>query len=215
MILIQIATLLFAAPEQSGQLKIRFLGNEAFEITDGVTTLLSDFPYESGAFGYMTYEPGLLETRKNAYCLITHQHKDHFDAALQSKVGCKVLGPADVLQKIPAESRAKWEKHQARVSDINIIAIPSPHGKVDHYSYRVDWKNKSFYFVGDTEEPAGLLEQSNLDVLFITPWLLEKIPEQKLKTLAKRVVIYHHTAEDKINCSFCLVPKQGEIVTAG
>ncbi|MCI0605010.1 MBL fold metallo-hydrolase [bacterium] len=212
MILILVASLVFSVPEDPAQLEMRFLGNEAFEITDGTTTILSDFPYESGAFGYMTYDPKLLNARKNAYCLITHQHQDHFDASLHSRIGCKVLGPPDVMQQVAKQSRVNWEKHLARVDDVNIRAIPSTHGKVDHYSYRVEWKNKSFYFVGDTDDPATLLSQPKLDVLFITPWLLEKIPEEKLKTLANTVVIYHHAAKEEINCSNCILPKQGQTI---
>ena len=212
MIFVLLASLVFAVPEDAGQFEIRFLGNEAFEITDGTTTILSDFPYESGAFGYMTYNPELLKPRENAHCLITHQHKDHFDVSLQSKVGCKVFGPTGLLQKVPKESRGTWEKERARIKDIDITAIPTPHGNVEHYSYRVDWKNKSFYFVGDTEDPAALLKQPKLDVLFITPWLLQKIPQQKWKSLAERLVIYHHAAKEKVDCSICIVPKQGETI---
>ena len=36
--------------------EIEFIGNAAFRITDGTTTLLTDFPYRSGASGYMSYE---------------------------------------------------------------------------------------------------------------------------------------------------------------
>lgn len=38
-----------AAP--AGELKFTFIGNMAFHVTDGKTTLVSDFPYRSGAFG--------------------------------------------------------------------------------------------------------------------------------------------------------------------
>ncbi len=43
-------------PLQAQTLEFHFIGNMAYEISDGETTLLSDFPYESGAFGYMTYK---------------------------------------------------------------------------------------------------------------------------------------------------------------
>ena len=39
-------------------LEIRFIGNAAFELTDGRTTLLVDFPYESGTGGFMAYDSG-------------------------------------------------------------------------------------------------------------------------------------------------------------
>ena len=43
-------------PPDPPRLTARFIGNMAFAITDGKTTLYTDFPYESGAFGYMSYD---------------------------------------------------------------------------------------------------------------------------------------------------------------
>ena len=40
----------------AGNLSFQFIGNMAFSISDGKTTLYSDFPYESSAFGYMKYD---------------------------------------------------------------------------------------------------------------------------------------------------------------
>jgi hypothetical protein len=49
--------LMFAFPfAAANKLHFKFIGNQAFLITDGNTTLLTDFPYTSGAFGYMTYD---------------------------------------------------------------------------------------------------------------------------------------------------------------
>ncbi len=44
-----------AAPP--AELRFTFIGNMAFHVTDGQDVLLTDFPYESGAFGYMKWEP--------------------------------------------------------------------------------------------------------------------------------------------------------------
>jgi hypothetical protein len=43
-------------PAQAPSLTATFIGNMAFAITDGATTLYTDFPYESGVFGYMAYD---------------------------------------------------------------------------------------------------------------------------------------------------------------
>ncbi len=40
-------------PAAPAKLQAQFIGNMAFAITDGKTALYTDFPYESGAFGYM------------------------------------------------------------------------------------------------------------------------------------------------------------------
>jgi L-ascorbate metabolism protein UlaG (beta-lactamase superfamily) len=206
-ILMSTALLVLETAEQP-YLEIHFLGNEAFEITDGQTTLLSDFPYQSGAFGYMTYNEALLSTRQNSTCLITHQHADHFDASLITRIGCKVLGPQDVLEKVSPNLRWKWEDRRIRINDMEVKAIRTPHGLIDHFSYLVLWKNRKLYFVGDTDDPSELLKQTNLDVLFITPWLAKRIPQQKLKRLSHKIVIYHHRTDEKIKCSNCIVPAQ-------
>jgi L-ascorbate metabolism protein UlaG (beta-lactamase superfamily) len=80
-------------PAESESLRFRFIGNEAFEITDGETTLLTDFPYRSGSFGYMTYGSAELRPRENAVCLVTHRHLDHFDPDLVAGIGCTLVGP--------------------------------------------------------------------------------------------------------------------------
>lgn len=91
---------------QAPSLRFRFIGNEAFAITDGKSTIVTDFPYESGYSGYMTYrwEDAALTTGE-VTCLITHGHRDHFDAVLTEKLGCRVAGPEPVLARVPRERR--------------------------------------------------------------------------------------------------------------
>ena len=72
----------------------------------------------------MTYGAEMLVPRKNATCLISQDHKDHFDVALLSKIGCKVLGPDEVLEKIPFDARWKWENNEARIGELGIQASP-------------------------------------------------------------------------------------------
>ncbi|MCI0415294.1 hypothetical protein L0222_21180, partial [bacterium] len=47
------------------ELEFRFIGNMAFAISDGKVTLYTDFPYESGAFGYMKYDLKDVKISKN------------------------------------------------------------------------------------------------------------------------------------------------------
>ncbi len=53
---IALAGLLWA-PHQSPTLSITIVGNAGVLLSDGATSLLVDLPYESGAFGYQTYDP--------------------------------------------------------------------------------------------------------------------------------------------------------------
>lgn len=61
-------------------LTIRFIGNAAFELTDGRSTPLVDFPYESGG-GYMSFDSAAVRPRGDVLALFTHRHRDHFDRA--------------------------------------------------------------------------------------------------------------------------------------
>jgi hypothetical protein len=64
--------ILSSPPRQSPALTATFIGNMAFAVTDGTTTLYTDFPYESGYSGYMTYDFDAVPKAKDSLCLITH-----------------------------------------------------------------------------------------------------------------------------------------------
>jgi glyoxylase-like metal-dependent hydrolase (beta-lactamase superfamily II) len=201
-----------AAPARADGLAARFLGNEAFEITDGKTTLLTDFPYRSGAFGYMAYDPAELRPRREALCLITHGHEDHFEADLVERLGCQVLGPPDVLERV-----SKWlvlsGPAPIRFRDLAITPVATDHARVGHFSYLVEWAGLRLYFTGDTEVVRELSAQRSLDALFISPWLLEAAGKARALPEASRIVVYHHQAAETVPfCPHCIVPRQGQIV---
>jgi Beta-lactamase superfamily domain len=189
----------------STKLEITFIGNEAFEITDGKVTLLSDFPYVSGAFGYMKYDMDKIRPKGKVLCLITHEHDDHFSPNLWAHKGW-------YLAASPRITTPGVEAFRLAFSDtilfegIRIIPQKTPHTKA-HYSYLVEWHGKRFYFPGDTD--AAELLPKEMDVLFITPWLFKIAKDKNIQLHAKSIVLYHHTFE-KIDCINCIVPKQGD-----
>jgi L-ascorbate metabolism protein UlaG (beta-lactamase superfamily) len=200
------------APASAPGLSARFLGNEALEITDGRTTLLTDFPYQSGAFGYMEYDAAELRARKDALCLITHGHDDHFDAALVAKIGCRVYGPPDVLARVPKAAALDGSPPVA-FQDLSIRPVPTDHAGVGHYSYLVEWKGLRLYFTGDTEEVRELASQGSLDALFISPWLLEAARKANALPKATRIVVYHQRAGQATpHCPSCIVPRPGQVI---
>jgi len=73
---------LFARDAYSQSLEAQFIGNEAFRITDGNTTLMTDFPYKSGAYNYMKYKFDFSSVTGTVVSLITHRHDDHFAPVL-------------------------------------------------------------------------------------------------------------------------------------
>jgi hypothetical protein len=205
-----------AGTAAAATLSARFLGNEAFEISDGKTTLLTDFPYRSGAFGYMEYAPAEVRERKDSLCLITHAHADHFDAALAAKVGCRVLGPPPVLAGVP-EQKAIQETGTVRFAGLAVTPVRTGHGDAPHFSYLVEWAGLRLYFTGDTEDPAELSRQERLDALFISPWLLAAARTAGQLPPSSLVIVYHHQASEKVaDCSgSCVVPRPGQTLVIG
>ncbi|MGE5276627.1 MAG: MBL fold metallo-hydrolase [Acidobacteriota bacterium] len=206
------AALLARAGDGGGALRARFLGNAAFEITDGVTTLLTDFPYRSGAFGYMAYDASEIRSRPRSVCLFTHAHADHFEPALLARVGCRLVGPPPVLAAAPAGSAITPDRDGAlRIFGLTIDPIATPHGDTPHASYRVEWLGLRLYFTGDTDSARELAAQKGLDALFISPWLLAAARGSSALPAARRVIVCHQRAGEAIApCGGCIVPRQGE-----
>ena len=195
--------LLLATATTAGPvLSARFLGNAAFELSDGEATLLTDFPYRSGAFGYMEYDPKELSARPHSICLITHAHADHFEASLVAKIGCRLVDPA-----------AAAGGEDIRLQGITIKPVRTEHAGIAHFSYLVEWKGLRLYFTGDTESTVELARQGPLDALFITPWLLEAARAANALPDTPRVIVYHHQAGEKVPAGpGGIVPRQGQVI---
>jgi len=179
-----------AAAAPSRGLEFRFLGNMAFHITDGRTTLVTDFPYRSGYSGYMTWRPADVPPLAGAAALITHGHPDHFEPSLVEGTDLTLLAPPDVLRTVPQARRVPFGPHM-RFGGAEVEAFATPHARLDHYSYRVTWLGRRLYFTGDTESTDQLLAMTGLDVAFVSPWLLRAVARQGRRIDARRVVVYH------------------------
>ncbi len=191
-------------------LQARFIGNMAFAISDGKTTLYTDFPYESGYSGYMTYDFGAVPKAPGALCLITHGHRDHFDAPLFAKMDAMLIAPPSVEAKIGVTRVIPFATKMS-YRDIEIEAFRTPHGPIEHYSYLVTWHGRRLYFTGDTDSPDQLLAMRDLDVAFVSPWLLDAVLEKQGRVDARRVVCYHQTSDEKVQAfQDRLVPQQNQ-----
>jgi L-ascorbate metabolism protein UlaG (beta-lactamase superfamily) len=198
-----------AARASAGELHFRFIGNEAFLITDGVTSLLTDYPYQSGAFGYMTYDSSSVGPVANGLCLITHGHADHFDAKLFAATNFAIIAPPSVLALLNTERKIPF-REEMTYRDIRVRAFRTPHGDIEHYSYLVLWHGLRLYFTGDTDDTSELKNQKDLSAAFVSPWLLERMKNEHEKIHAKRVVVYHHKpGEEVAPYQDRLVPSQG------
>ena len=207
--------LLVAAQSVAPSITARFIGNAAFELSDGSTTILIDFPYGSGAFGYMQFPASELHRRSNALCLFTHGHADHFDGTAITSVGCQVAGPGEVQQAVPAEFRygpgPRWEFRGVRIE-----CIPTPHADVEHCSYVIEWLGNEIYVSGDIEDLDALDDpRLNARSLFLPAWLVSAVATRSLPA-DTRVVVHHHTATEEIPpCNSCFVPRQGATFPIG
>ncbi len=200
-------SLLLCIALSAQDLTIRFIGNCAFEMSDGEKTVLSDFPYKSGAFGYMHYNFDAVKPIGDVLCLITHNHQDHFQGDLM-KDNWTLAAPLDIPAPVDVE-RIKWGKEMTW-KDIKVTPIQTPHTP-EHHSYQMEWLGMTLYFTGDTETTEFLPEE-NVDVLFITPWLAEAAIKEGKTLRAYQVVIYHHRKNQKVACEHCMVPEQGAVI---
>jgi L-ascorbate metabolism protein UlaG (beta-lactamase superfamily) len=173
------------------EIRARFIGNMALQLTDGRVTLRTDFPYESGYSGYMTWTDALVPAAAGeTLCLVTHSHRDHFLAALAPRYCQKLAGPADVTAALP--DRALPMGRAVTFGTLAVTPLATPHARLEHYSYLVEWSGLRFYFTGDTEDATELLRQRDLDAAFVSPWLLRSATQGGRRIDARRVVVYHH-----------------------
>ncbi len=199
----------YAARAKPGSLLFTFIGNETFAITDGEMTLITDYPYSPS--GYMVYD--FIATKPTGFvtCLITHGHKDHFSFSAYIKHSWALIGPPSVVDPIKGyETLQALDGEPVEFEGLHIVPIATPHGDMEHNSYLVTWHGVRMYFAGDTEVDNALLEAQDLDVAFVSPWLLDVVRRNGGKIDARRVIVYHHRLdEDVVEYADRLVPVQG------
>jgi L-ascorbate metabolism protein UlaG (beta-lactamase superfamily) len=199
---------------QGPPLEVRFIGNMAVAVTDGTVTLVTDFPYESGYSGYMTYAPSdIRSSTSTTLALITHRHRDHWERLLFTGTTWKLAGPSDVTAGLPANRVISLAPTTA-FGPLTIERVETPHANVGHYSYVVTWHGRRLYFSGDTESGDSLASAKDLDVAFVSPWMYRSLRRRGVRIDAKRIVIYHHHAGERVaECvDRCLVPAQGDAI---
>ncbi len=171
-------------------LSITFIGNAAFQLTDGETTLVTDLPYQSGAFRYMTYDLGTVRPEGRVVSVITHRHDDHFDPGLFLQQDWQIVGPEEVTESFSV-NRVIDLAPEIVVDRFTIRPLRTPHRDTEHYSYLIIWGGRRLYFTGDTEDPVALLAMEPLDVAFVTAWLMCAVAERGAQVPANQVVLHH------------------------
>ncbi len=207
-------TVLQAGEPQSPALRVRFIGNEGFALSDGRTTLVTDLPYQPGAFGYMSYDPASLPSEGRVVSLISHRHADHWDRDLFLERDWIIIGPAEVTNDLPSERVIDF-REVIEVGDFTVVPHRTGHGDTEHYSYLVTWRGRRLYFVGDTEDASHILSVRDLDIAFVTRWLGCTAGAFGRPIDADQLVLYHHReGEGTLGCFEARVMEQGEWFTA-
>jgi len=183
---------------QSKEIKIEFLGNCGLYLTDGTTNIYTDFPYKSGAHGYMEFDESKLDNiKENSIFIFTHKHSDHY-----SKKNLKKVIKEKGGTKYGVSNISELEKLNKTLNDFEIKAFKTKHKvfgiNFRHYSYLITWHGKRIYLSGDTTNPETIGKIKNIDLAFIPYWLYENAKEQNVLIDADEIGIYHlHPAEIK------------------
>jgi hypothetical protein len=197
---------------QSNEIKIKFIGNCGLYLTDGKSNLYVDFPYKSGAYGYMKYDSTEIDSLKdNSIFLFTHRHADHYSKKIINKIKNKgkVFGNWNTR---------KFEVLNNSIEDFKIEAFKTKHRfTFKHYSYLIIWHGKRIYLSGDTESAETIATVKNIDLAFVPYWIMLDAKEKNLKIDAVKIGIYHLYPNQKINNGnperIILLHKQGEIIS--
>ena len=191
---------------QSKVIDITFIANAGFYMTDGNKEIYFDFPYKSGAYGYMTYDEAELNKFKDSSIFIfTHKHADHYSKKLVKKLKGKVYA---------GRNRKKISKLEKDIPDFKIKSYKTKHRfSFKHYSYVIEWHGKKLFVSGDTEHPETIGLIKNIDFAFIPTWILFYAKEKNIIVDAKTKVLYHlypnEEVEIKTSEDFIIFDKQG------
>ena len=201
-----------AACARPATLTIRFIGNAAFELSDGRATLLVDFPYESGTDGFMTFDSAAVRPLGRVLAVFTHADRDHFDRAALLARGWPAYGPAALLDSLPP-GRVFSRGDSVDFGAFHVVRIPEWHADFDHVALLITWRGRRIYHSGDTMDPAHLEAMPELDVALVQENLLCWMAQQRgARVPAREAIVFHHFATGAKGCLGARVLRQGEAI---
>ncbi len=211
LLLLTLTNVLFC---QTGQIRIKFIGNCGLHLTDGKSNVYIDFPYKSGAYHYMTYNTTEVDSiQPNSILLFTHTHADHY-----SKKAVRKAKKSHQVTAYGSWNVKKMGDMNAAIDDFKIEAFKTKHRfTFKHYSYLITWHDKRIFLSGDTESGNLIASIQNLDWAFIPYWILLDCKDKNLKIDTKKYGLYHLYPNQKFTNSspdkILPLSKQGEIIT--
>lgn len=199
---------------QQNKIAITFIGNCGIFMTDGEINLYVDFPYKSGAHHYMTYDDSIIDTiSAGSVFLFTHGHSDHYRKKLFKKTGQKLYGPWPVTLFLSKKRKYTLEELNDSFINFSVLVFKTKHRfTFKHFSYLINWNSKRIFISGDAESAKTISEIKNIDLVFAPSWLIKDAFVKELGIDAKKIILYHHRADEKINnkSDKVVVPFQGQ-----
>lgn len=182
------------------ELRFTFVGNMAFHVTDGERVLLTDFPYESGYSQYMEWDWAAVPPAPEPVIVVSHRHRDHLAVEhLDRFPGATLIAPDDALALAAGKPvKPLAAKPKAVVAGLEAECVATPHASIGHCSWLVTWHGLRMWFTGDTEGTDALLAARDLDVAFVSPWVLTRVARAGARIDARKVVVYHQAATEAV-----------------
>ena len=198
---------------QSNEIEIKFIGNCGLYLSDGNSNLYIDFPYKSGAYGYMKYDQIEIDSiKENSIFLFTHRHADHYSKKILKQIKGKHKGKI-----FGSWNTKKFEKINNSIDNFKIETFKTKHRfTFKHYSYLITWHGKRLFLSGDTETADLIATIKDINWSFVPYWIVLDAKEKKLKIDTEKFCIYHLYPNQKINNlapeKIILLNKQGEVI---
>jgi L-ascorbate metabolism protein UlaG (beta-lactamase superfamily) len=176
------------AGAQTNEIQVRFIGNCGLHFYDGSSDLYVDFPYKSGAFGYMTFDQAeVTKIKENAVFLFTHKHADHF-----SKKNLELIKEKHKGRIVGSWNPKETEILTTALADFKIEVFRTKHRfSCRHYSYLITWHGQRIFISGDTESAVTIARVPEMDWAFVPYWILSDANKDNLTINAKRIGLYH------------------------
>ena len=182
-------------------------------MTDGSLHVYTDFPYKSGAFKYMKFDPSEIDKiKENAIFIFTHKHTDHYSGKNMRRVLREKQG-----QKFGKWNITELEALGDSIPNFSVKAFKTSHKfSINHYSYLITWHDKKIFLSGDTGDTEVIGSIKEIDWAFIPYWVLRNAHDDGVKIDAKMKGLYHLYPNQKIEGEtpedLFIFDNQGEII---
>lgn len=172
----------------SQNMEIKYIGNCGYLIKLDSVEIFTDFPYVSGAYGYMEYDIDSIQLGKpNQYFIYTHLHKDHYSKKIVKELKIKTFRP-----RMSSKKRKRYLEELQNKYGIEILSFKTKHRfSLKHFSYGIKWKGKTIFLFGDTEMDFPDFISEKIDIMFITDWQIPRLKEFDFKYDIEHIIPYH------------------------